>query len=162
MASITAALVKELRDKTGAGMMDCKKALEETTGDLELAVDWLRTKGLASAAKKAGRAASEGLIGMVIKENTGALVEINAETDFVARNNKFQCFVSNVAEIALTTGDNLNVLKTSHLPGNPRTVDEELTQLIATIGENMNIRRAVNVSVTNGILASYIHMVSNI
>ena len=157
MAQITAALVKELREKTGAGMMDCKKALAETSSDLEAAVDWLRTKGLAAAAKKAGRAASEGLIGLAASHNKGALVEINAETDFVARNETFQNFVSNVAQVALSEGSQLNNINSAKIPGGEHTVEEELTQLIATIGENMTIRRAAFVSVSKGILASYIH-----
>ena len=157
MAQITAALVKELREKTGAGMMDCKKALAETNSDLEAAVDWLRTKGLAAAAKKAGRIASEGLIGLATTHNKGALVEINAETDFVARNETFQNFVSKVAQVALTEGNQINKISNAKIPDGERSVEEELTQLIATIGENMTIRRAAVVSVSKGILASYIH-----
>ena len=157
MAQITAALVKELRGKTGAGMMDCKKALAETSSDLEAAVDWLRTKGLAAAAKKAGRIASEGLIGLATTHNKGALVEINAETDFVARNETFQNFVSKVAQVALIEGNQINNINSAKIPNGERSVEEELSHLIATIGENINIRRAAVVSVSKGILASYIH-----
>ncbi len=157
MANITAALVKELREKTGAGMMDCKKALEETSSNLEAAGDWLRTKGLAAAAKKAGRAASEGLIGLATNHNRGALVEINAETDFVARNETFQNFVSKVAQVALIEGSQLDNINSAKIPEGERNVEDELTHLIATIGENMTIRRAAVVSVSKGVLASYIH-----
>jgi elongation factor Ts len=157
MAEITAALVKELREKTGAGMMDCKKALAENDGDLDASVDWLRTKGLAAAAKKAGRAASEGLIGVVTDGNTGALVEINAETDFVARNETFQDVVTNVAGVALSAGADVDAIKAADYPGTGRTVDEEITRQIATIGENMMLRRAATLSVGTGVLASYLH-----
>ncbi len=157
MAQITAALVKELREKTGAGMMDCKKALAETDADLEAAVDWLRTKGLAAAAKKSGRAASEGLVGVAVDGNTGALVEINAETDFVARNETFQEFVGKVANIVLGYGDDIETLNAADIPGVGRNVGDELTRLIATIGENMTLRRAAKLSVANGVLASYVH-----
>jgi len=157
MAEITAALVKELREKTGAGMMDCKKALTETDADLEAAVDWLRTKGLAAVAKKAGRAASEGLVGVAVDGNAGALVEINAETDFVARNDTFQDFVTTVAGVVLAVGDDLDAVNGADIPGGERNVADELTHLIATIGENMTLRRAATVSVGNGALASYLH-----
>ncbi len=157
MAEITAALVKDLREKTGAGMMDCKKALAETDGDMEAAVDWLRTKGLAAAAKKAGRVASEGLVGVAVGDNTGAVVEINAETDFVARNETFQEFVKTTAEIALGTGSDLDALKAAAYPGTDRTVEEQITHLIATIGENMDIRRVSAISVSGGVIASYMH-----
>ena len=157
MAQITAALVKELREKTGAGMMDCKKALAETDANLEAAVDWLRTKGLAAAAKKAGRAASEGLVGVAIDGNNGALVEINAETDFVARNETFQEFVGKVAQVALGSGGDVDALNAADIPGGERNVGDELTHLIATIGENMTLRRAAKVFVSNGALASYVH-----
>lgn len=141
MAEITASLVKELREKTGAGMMDCKKALGETGGDLEQAVDWLRKKGLAAAAKKSGRAAVEGLIGIASEGNKAAMVEVNAETDFVARNDKFQEFVKAVAQLALSTGNDVEALKAAAYPGTGRTVADELTNLISTIGENMSLRR---------------------
>jgi elongation factor Ts len=157
MAEITAGLVKSLRDKTGAGMMDCKRALIETTGDMEAAVDWLRTKGLAAAAKKSGRVAAEGLIGVVTAPGRAAMVEVNAETDFVARNETFQGFVEAVAKIALATGEDLNAIRAAAFPGTGRTVAEELTQLVATIGENMNLRRARVLSVSGGVVASYVH-----
>jgi len=156
MAEITASLVKELRDKTGAGMMDCKKALAETNGDLEGAVDWLRKKGLAAAAKKSGRVAAEGLVAVATSGTAGAVVEVNAETDFVARNDKFQGFAAKAAEIALTTGD-VEGLKAAAYPGTSHTVQDELTSLIATIGENMNLRRATKLQVSAGVVASYIH-----
>ena len=157
MAQITAALVKELREKTGAGMMDCKKALSENDGDIEISIDWLRTKGLATAAKKAGRIASEGLIGIAINGTNGAIVEINAETDFVARNETFQAFVLTAAKIALSTGNDINALKVAAFPGEDRTVAEQLTHMIATIGENMSIRRVQRISVEKGVISSYIH-----
>ena len=157
MAEITAALVKELREKTGAGMMDCKKALAENDGDLEASVDWLRTKGLAAAAKKAGRAASEGLIGLAVDGTKGAMVEINAETDFVARNEIFQDVVGKVAGVVLETGGDLDAIKAAAYPETGRNVDEEITHQIATIGENMMLRRAAALSVDNGVLASYLH-----
>jgi len=155
MAEITAALVKDLREKTGAGMMDCKKALANNNGDIEAAVDWLRKQGLASAAKKSGRIASEGLVGVVTKGNKGAIVEVNAETDFVARNEQFQGFVQQVTDLAVGTGDDIEVLKTAKI--GPVTVAETLTTLIATIGENMNLRRAAVLSVNSGVVVSYMH-----
>jgi elongation factor Ts len=157
MAEVTAALVKELREKTGAGMMDCKRALAEMQGDLEGAVDWLRKKGLAAAAKKAGRVASEGLVGVAVKGSAGALVEVNAETDFVARNEAFQAYVKTVAQIALDKGDDVETLKAAPFPGTGRTVGEELTHMIATIGENMNLRRAKRLAVDKGAVAAYMH-----
>ncbi len=157
MAQITAALVKDLREKTGAGMMDCKKALGENDGDIEASVDWLRTKGLAAAAKKAGRVAAEGLIGVAVDGTNGALVEINAETDFVARNDTFQEFVRTAANLALDVDGDVDALKAKIYPGEGRTVQEQLTHMIATIGENMSIRRVSNISVDTGILAPYIH-----
>ena len=156
MAEITAALVKDLREKTGAGMMDCKKALTETQGDLEAAVDWLRKKGLAAAAKKAGRVAAEGLVGVAATGNKGALVEVNAETDFVARNDSFQDFVRKVTDIAIANDGDVEKIKAAAYPGGG-TVAEKLTTLVATIGENMSIRRAIGVSVGNGVVASYVH-----
>ena len=156
MAEITAALVKELREKTGAGMMDCKKALAESGGALEAAVDWLRKKGLAQAAKKAGRVASEGLVGVAVKGNAGAVVEINAETDFVARNSTFQAFVAEVAELAATTGGDLDKILAAKLKSG-RTVQDEITHLVATIGENISLRRAGGLKVGQGVVASYIH-----
>ena len=157
MAEITAALVKELREKSGAGMMDCKKALNETAGDVEAAIDWLRKKGLAAAAKKAGRVAAEGLVGIAAKGTSGVVVEINAETDFVARNDQFQGLVAGVAEVALATGDDVEVLKTTTLPSAGKSVQDHLTTLIATIGENMNLRRAKRLTVSSGVVASYVH-----
>ena len=156
MAEISAALVKELREKTGAGMMDCKKALSETGGDLENAFDWLRKKGLAAAAKKAGRVAAEGLIGLATDGTRGALVEVNAETDFVARNEQFQAFVREVAKLALGV-DSLDALTGAAYPGEGKTVAEKLTQLIATVGENMTLRRMARLSVGRGAVAGYVH-----
>jgi len=156
MAEISAALVKELREKTGAGMMDCKRALSETSGNLEGAVDWLRKKGLAAAAKKAGRVAAEGLVGIAVNGNVGAVVEVNAETDFVARNDVFQKFVAQVAELALTHVD-LDRLKLAPYPGAGRKVEEELTHLIATVGENMSLRRMARLHVAHGVVAGYVH-----
>jgi elongation factor Ts len=157
MAEITAALVKELREKTGAGMMDCKKALSETQGKLEDAVDWLRKKGLSAAAKKSGRVAAEGLIGVASAPNKAAMVEVNAETDFVARNEAFQAFVESVAKLALNVGEDVEALKAAQYPGTGRTVADELTHLIATIGENMTIRRARVIAVRKGAVATYVH-----
>ncbi|NFV79794.1 translation elongation factor Ts [Magnetospirillum aberrantis] len=157
MAEITAALVKELREKTGAGMMDCKKALGETAGDIEAAIDWLRTKGLAAAAKKAGRVAAEGLVAVAAGGTKGVAVEVNAETDFVARNDQFQGFVSTFAQVALANGDDVEALKAAEFPGAGKSVQEQLTALIATIGENMNIRRAKRLEVSAGVVASYVH-----
>jgi elongation factor Ts len=157
MPEITAALVKELRDKTGAGMMDCKRALTEASGDMEAAVDWLRTKGLAAAAKKSGRVAAEGLVGVVSSPGRAAMVEVNAETDFVARNESFQGFVTAVTQIALTVGEDLDAIKAAPFHASGRTVADELTHLVATIGENMNIRRARVLSVGSGVVASYVH-----
>ncbi|MEO5375130.1 MAG: translation elongation factor Ts [Alphaproteobacteria bacterium] len=157
MAEITAALVKQLRDATGAGMMDCKKALAETGGDLEGAHDWLRKKGIASAAKKAGRVASEGLVGVAADGTRGAVAEINAETDFVARNETFQDFVRTVAGLALATGGDLEKLKKATYPGSGKPVEEELTGLVAKIGENMQLRRTAALSVGQGVVASYVH-----
>ncbi len=157
MPEITAAMVKDLREKTGAGMMDCKRALTETAGDTEAAVDWLRTKGLAAAAKKSGRVAAEGLVGVVSAPGRAAMVEVNAETDFVARNDTFQNFVEAVAKIALSVGEDLDAVKAAPYPGSGRSVAEELTNLIATIGENMALRRARVLSVGSGVVATYVH-----
>ena len=157
MAEITAALVKELREKSGAGMRDCKKALQETGGKIEEAQDWLRKKGLATAAKKSGRAASEGLVGMLTDGKAGVVVEVNSETDFVARNETFQAFVRTVTQVAMTVGGNLDKLKAAAYPGTGRSVAEELTHMIATIGENMNLRRSAGLSVGKGVVAGYIH-----
>jgi elongation factor Ts len=157
MAEITAALVKELREKTGAGMMDCKKALGETGGDLEGAIDWLRKKGLSAAAKKSGRVAAEGLVGVASMSGRAAMVEVNAETDFVARNEAFQSFVETVARVALQTGEDTEAIKAAPYPDTGRSVGEELVHLVATIGENMTLRRARVLSVQNGAVASYVH-----
>ena len=157
MAEITAALVKELREKTGAGMMDCKRALSETGGGLEGAVDWLRKKGLSAAAKKSGRVAAEGLIGVVSKPGRAAMVEVNAETDFVGRNDQFQAFVEQVARIALDVGEDLDALRAAPYPGTGRNAGDELTQLVATIGENITIRRAAVLHVGSGVVATYVH-----
>jgi elongation factor Ts len=157
MAEITAALVKDLREKTGAGMMDCKRALTETGGELESAIDWLRKKGLAAAAKKSGRVAAEGLVGVISAPGRAAMVEVNAETDFVARNDTFQAFVEAVAKIALAVGEDLDAIKTAPFPGSGRTVAEELTHMVATVGENMNLRRARVLSVGSGVVATYVH-----
>jgi elongation factor Ts len=159
MAEITASLVKELRDMTGAGMMDCKKALTETEGDLEVAVDWLRKAGLAAAAKKAGRVAAEGLVGVATSGNSGAVVEVNSETDFVARNEQFQKFVSDVAAIALDAAGDLDVVNKAVM-ADGGTVSEGVKTLIGTIGENMNLRRTTGLSVQNGVVASYVHNAS--
>ena len=157
MAEITAALVKTLREQTGAGMMDCKKALTETDGDLEGAVDWLRKKGLSQAAKKSGRTAAEGLVGVVSVKNRAAMVEVNAETDFVARNDRFQAFVETLARVALEVGEDLDALRAAPFPGSERNVGDELTHMVATIGENMTIRRARVLSVSSGVVATYMH-----
>ena len=157
MAQITAALVKELRDKTGAGMMDCKKALTENNGDVEAAVDWLRKKGLAAAAKKAGRTAAEGLVAVVADGNRRAVVEVNAETDFVGRNEQFQEFAAQAARIALEKSGGGEELAAADYPGTGRTVAEELTQLIATIGENMALRRSQTLTVNKGVVSAYVH-----
>ncbi|MBI3436320.1 MAG: elongation factor Ts [Proteobacteria bacterium] len=155
MANITAQMVKELRDKTGAGMMDCKAALGETQGDLEGAVDWLRKKGLAKAAKKSGRVAAEGLIGVVVAANKGALVEVNAETDFVARNDRFQSLVATIAKVALNADADLVKMKAAVVGA--VTVEQALSEAIATIGENMTLRRAAVLGAGQGVIASYVH-----
>ena len=156
MAEITAQLVKELREKTGAGMMDCKKALAENKGDIEEASDWLRKKGLSAAAKKSGRIAAEGLVGVAAKGTRGAVVEVNAETDFVARNDKFQEFVKATTEIALKASGDVEALKAAKMASG-KTVGDELTDLVATIGENMNLRRSATLSVGSGVVSSYMH-----
>jgi elongation factor Ts len=153
--AISASMVKELREKTGAGMLDCKKALEETNGDFEQAVDWLRKKGLSAAAKKSDRIAAEGLIAVDVQGNTAVVIEVNAETDFVARNDKFQDFVRNVVKKAHGKSD-IEALKTTAF-NEQQTVQDYLTHLIATIGENMNLRRVANISVSKGHVVSYVH-----
>jgi elongation factor Ts len=153
---ITAGMVKDLREKTGAGMMDCKSALAETSGDVEAAIDLLRKKGLAKAAKKGGRIAADGLIGLAVSGGRGAIVEVNSETDFVARGEQFQAFVRNVSQLALKVDGDLNRLLAASYPGGD-TTSEALTNLIAKLGENMSIRRSAGVSVSPGVVASYVH-----
>jgi elongation factor Ts len=150
-------MVKELRDNTGAGMMDCKMALTDTGGDIEAAVDWLRAKGLAKAAKKASRVASEGLVGVCVAGKTGAVVEVNSETDFVARNQQFRQMVVEIAAAAIGAGGDVEKLKAMPYPGAGKSVAEHVTATIATIGENMNVRRTASLSVANGLVASYVH-----
>jgi len=156
MAEITAASVKELRERTGAGMMDCKKALSETDGEMEAAIDWLRAKGLSAAAKKAGRTAAEGLVGVIVEGNRGAVVEVNSETDFVAKNEIFQNFVRNVAKLALEHGTDVEALGSAQYPDGG-TVTEALTDNIAKIGENQSLRRAAVLEVGEGAIVSYVH-----
>jgi elongation factor Ts len=156
MAEITAASVKELRERTGAGMMDCKKALAENNGELEAAVDWLRAKGLAAAAKKAGRTAAEGLVGVAVEGTKGAVVEVNSETDFVAKNEQFQDFVREVSKLALGAGGDIEALKGAAYPGGT-TVADKLTDNIATIGENQSLRRTAVLEVAEGAVVSYVH-----
>jgi elongation factor Ts len=156
MAEITAATVKELRERTGAGMMDCKKALAETNGDMEAAIDWLRAKGLSAAAKKAGRTAAEGLVGVAVEGNRGALLEVNSETDFVAKNELFQEFVRNAAQIALQKGTDIDAIAAADYPAGG-TVSEALTNNIAKIGENQSLRRAAIAEVTEGVVVPYVH-----
>jgi elongation factor Ts len=156
MAEVTAATVKELRERTGAGMMDCKKALAETDGDMESAIDWLRAKGLAAAAKKAGRTAAEGLVGVAVEGKRGAVVEINSETDFVAKNEIFQDFVRKVAGLALDHGADVEALGEASYPEGG-TVQEKLTDNIAKIGENQSLRRAAVLEVNEGAVVSYVH-----
>lgn len=157
MANITAAMVKELREKTGAGMMDCKGALNETGGDLEAAIDWLRKKGLAKAAKKAGRVAAEGLVAVESSGRHAAIVEVNSETDFVARNESFQAFAREAAKRALDTDGTLAGLEAAPFPGSSATVKDQLSNLIATIGENMTLRRVAKLDVGQGVIARYVH-----
>lgn len=156
MAEITAAMVRELRDTTSAGMMDCKKALTEANGDMQAAIDWLRKKGLSQAAKKSGRVAAEGLVAVAVEGTKAALVEVNAETDFVARNDAFQQAVEDIAKVALKVGGDLEAVKAAKMPSG-RTVADELTHLVATIGENMSLRRVEVLSVPSGVVASYVH-----
>jgi len=155
--TISATSVKELRDKTGAGMMDCKAALTETGGNMEAAVDWLRAKGLAKAAKKAGRVAAEGLIGVASKGSEAVVVEVNSETDFVARNPQFQDLVKSVADVALATTGATDAVKAAAFPGADRTVENEIQEAVATIGEHITLRRSEKLSVSDGVVASYVH-----
>ena len=155
--AVTAQQVKELRESTGVGMMDCKKALQETNGDMEAAVDWLRTRGLAKAAKKADRVAAEGLVGVATSGTKASVVEVNSETDFVARNEQFQDIVGTVAKLALDADGDVAKLGEMPFPGTGHSVQAELTEAIAKIGENMNLRRTVTLSVTDGVVESYVH-----
>ena len=159
MADISPALVKALREQTGAGMMDCKRALTESGGDFEAAVDWLRKKGLSAAAKKSGRVAAEGLIGVASAPLRAAMVEVNAETDFVARNEGFQALVAAIAGVALDVGDDLDALRAAAYPGAGRSVADEITHQISTIGENLVLRRAKRLAVPKGVVATYVHNV---
>lgn len=157
MAEVTTALIKELRESTGAGMMDCKKALQENSGSIEAAVDWLRAKGLAKAAKKAGRVAAEGLIGVAVGANKVAMVELNSETDFAARSDKFQAIVSSVTGLALAAGGDIEKLLAMPFPGSAQNVGAYIAEMVGAIGENMNLRRTACLSVTQGVVASYVH-----
>lgn len=157
MAEITAAMVKDLREKTGVGMMDCKAALAATAGDMEAAVDWLRAKGLAKAAKKSTRVAAEGLVAVAVDGATGALVEVNSETDFVARNEKFQAMVADISKLALKANGDSEKLKTMHMPGSPHAVAEYVAEMVASIGENMTVRRTSALGVSDGVIGSYVH-----
>jgi elongation factor Ts len=150
-------MVKNLRESTGVGMMDCKAALSATNGDMEAAVDWLRAKGLAKAAKKSTRIAAEGLVGIAISGLTGAAVEVNSETDFVARNEKFQAMVADIAKLALVAGGDTEKLKTMHFPGSQHAVAEYVAEMVATIGENMTVRRTASLTVGDGVIGSYVH-----
>lgn len=156
MAEITAALVKELRETSGAGMMDCKKALSETGGNMDEAVDWLRKKGLAAAAKKSGRVAAEGLVNVATEGNAGAVIELNSETDFVARNPEFQAFVNSVAQVALSQGGDFDTTSAATMDGGKSVVDT-VTEMVGTIGENLSFRRSYGITVSEGVVASYVH-----
>jgi elongation factor Ts len=157
MAEITAGMVKSLRESTGVGMMDCKAALAATNGDMEAATDWLRAKGLAKAAKKSTRVAAEGLVGIAVNGTTGAAVEVNSETDFVARNEKFQAMVADIAKLALSAGGDSEKLKTTKFPGSQHAVAEYVAEMVATIGENMGVRRTASLKVKDGVIGSYVH-----
>lgn len=155
--AITAGQVKELRESTGVGMMDCKKALQETNGDMDAAVDWLRSRGLAKAAKKAGRVAAEGLVGVASAGNKAAVIELNSETDFVSRNDEFQALARTISEIALATDGSTDAVKAAAYPGTGRTVEGEVTEAIAKIGENMGLRRSALIEVEEGVVGTYVH-----
>ena len=155
--TITAQMVKELRIKSSAGMMDCKKALSETNGDMDAAVDWLRKKGLATASKKSGRIAAEGLIAIALKEGKGAIVEVNSETDFVARNPEFQIFVSAISNLVMDHGNNIQAILDAKFPDSEKSVNDILTEKISKIGENMSIRRSEVIEVNEGLVCGYIH-----
>ena len=157
MAQIAAAMVKELREATGAGMMDCKNALTESDGDMEAAIDWLRAKGLSKAAKKASRVAAEGLVGVSVDGTVGAAVEVNSETDFVARNPEFQGLVTTISSLAPAAGGDVDKLNSVEFPGAGKSVADKITELVGTIGENMALRRTASVSVNNGVVATYVH-----
>lgn len=157
MAAITAQMVKDLREKTGAGMMDCKAALNETGGDVEAAIDWLRKKGLAKAAKKAGRTAAEGLVAYAVDGTNGVVVEVNSETDFVARNETFQAMVGEIAGVALTVDGDEAKLRAADYPGANKSVDDHVAEMVGQIGENLALRRSAGVSVTNGAVVPYVH-----
>ncbi|KAB2917041.1 MAG: elongation factor Ts [Hyphomicrobiaceae bacterium] len=157
MTTITASMVKELRDKTGAGMMDCKMALTETKGDMEQAVDWLRKKGLSKAAKKAGRVAAEGLIGVAAGDKAGAIVEVNSETDFVARNEQFQDMVRKITSLAPKAAGDVAKILAMPYPGHKGTVEDYVKEMVATIGENMSVRRTAEMKVGDGVVAEYVH-----
>ena len=157
MTTITANMVKELRERTGAGMMDCKTALTETKGDMEAAIDWLRTKGIAKSAKKTGRIAAEGLVGLLAQGKTGAVVEVNSETDFVARNDQFQDLVRKITSLAPAANGDVAKLLAAKYPGKTETVEAFVKEAISTIGENMTVRRTAAISVTDGVVSDYIH-----
>ena len=157
MAEITAGMVKSLRESTGVGMMDCKAALAATNGDMDAATDWLRAKGLAKAAKKSTRVAAEGLVGLAIAGTTGAVVEVNSETDFVARNEKFQAMVAEIAKLALVADGSTEKLKTAKYPSSQHAVAEYVAEMVATIGENMTVRRTASLKVGDGVIGSYVH-----
>lgn len=155
--AITASMVKELRDKTGAGMMDCKNALNETDGDIEAAIDWLRAKGISKAEKKSSRVAAEGLIGIATTGNKSAVVEVNSETDFVARNDQFQALVRDTAQTALETDGSVDAISNATIAGGSKSVGDTVTEAVGTIGENMNLRRAGVMEVGQGVVATYVH-----
>ena len=155
--AISAQSVKELREKTGAGMMDCKVALTENNGDMEAAIDWLRAKGITKAAKKAGRVAAEGLVGVAVAGTTAAVVEVNSETDFVARNAAFQALVKNIADVAVSAKGDRDAIAAAAYPGKGHSVDSEIKEAVATIGEHMNLRRSVSLAVSEGVVAAYVH-----
>jgi elongation factor Ts len=157
MATITTAMIKDLRERSGAGMMDCKQALDENSGDIDAAVDWLRKKGLSKAAKKSGRIAAEGLIGVIVEGSRGAAVEVNSETDFVARNDKFQDMVRKITSLAPAAGGDLAKLLAATYPGTGKTVEAFVQEAIATIGENMGVRRTATIDVSGGVVADYLH-----
>ncbi|MEM7619610.1 MAG: translation elongation factor Ts [Pseudomonadota bacterium] len=157
MATITAGMVKDLREKTGAGMMDCKAALKETDGDMEAAVDWLRAKGIAKGDKKSGRIAAEGLVAVAAKDNAAVVIEVNSETDFVARNETFQDIVKTIADVALEVEGDFDALREKQFPGKDVSIEEHLKQMVGTIGENMSLRRSKGLTVSEGVVATYIH-----